>query len=102
MVCCVFRQTFRPDPLICFHIGVFFRSKICIQIFQKISLGAPPAEDYGERIILIVQSPDAPLKTHPYIPSPAFCVIEGLTVGEGSAFGVGDEDTLNSGHRFGE
>ena len=67
-----------------------------------VSVGPAPAEDYGELTVFIVKSPYAPLKPDSYVPSPAFSVVEGLTVGEGGALGVSDEDTLNSGHRFGE
>ena len=67
-------------------------------------MGPTPAEDYGELelTILIVKSSYAPLKPYSYIPLPAFSVVEGLTVGEGSALGVGDEHTLDSGHGLGE
>ena len=67
-----------------------------------VSVGPAPAEDYGELTVFIVKSPYAPLKPYSYIPSPAFSVVEGLTVGEGSALGVGDEHTLDSGHGLGE
>ena len=65
---------------------------------RGVSVGPAPAEDYGELTVFIVKSPYAPLKTDSYVPSSAFCVVEGLTVGEGGALGVSDEHTLDSGY----
>ena len=65
---------------------------------RGVSVGPAPAEDYGELTVFIVKSPYAPLKTDSYVPSSAFCVVEGLAVGEGGALGVSDEDTLDSGY----
>ena len=52
--------------------------------------------------MFVMQPSDAPLKPHAEVSPPAFCVVEGVIVAEGGALGVGDENTFDTRHRFGE
>ena len=69
------REAYESELLVS-HVGVY--AEIRGEVILSIHWGSVPYT--LELTIFIVKSPYAPLKPYFYIPSPAFSVVEGLTV----------------------